>query len=209
MSAPDAGQRSERSDTTYRRDEHGKFTSAGAAPGGPGASLSGMAAPAGPGTGAGAGAAPAGGPGDSVPQFSSLLSHVEHLEKALAEKQARLAEREKELERASLRIDGFTKKNRTAMESALNTMMTKWMNAVKTDDEKVKSEFKCGMEKLASEGDDQNGVRFRLSGGRVPRAGRAACRALGVLRAARCVPRAACRALRRLTRGLLARRCGA
>jgi len=64
----ESGQRSEQ--TTYKRDEQGKFTSAageasGAPPGGPAAALAlaGAGAPAGPGAG-------------EPPQFSSLLTHV-------------------------------------------------------------------------------------------------------------------------------------
>ena len=56
------------------------------------------------------------------------------------------------------------------MESALKSMMDKyarcaalaarrrWMSAVKTDDEKVKTDFHMGMDKLVKQGDDQNGV---------------------------------------------------
>jgi hypothetical protein len=67
MSAAEAGQRS---DTTLRRDEHGKFMSAqgdsgGAPPGGPSAGLSALAAPPGPGAAA----------DKSQPHYSSLLSH--------------------------------------------------------------------------------------------------------------------------------------
>ena len=34
----------------------------------------------------------------------------------------------------------------------------RWMSAVKTDDEKVKTDFHMGMDKLVKQGDDQNGV---------------------------------------------------
>jgi hypothetical protein len=129
MSASEAGQRTE-----YRRDEHGKFVSeAGpahgglAAPGvsGPAAGLAGLAAAGAAGAAAGAGglaAAGAGGLGEP-PQFSSLLSHVEQLEKSLAENKAKIAERDAELARATRRIEGFTQKNRAAMESALSSII--------------------------------------------------------------------------------------
>lgn len=52
----------------------------------------------------------------------------------------------------------LSQKTREGMQSALDTLMKKWMDAVETKDEKVKNDFKCGLEQLVQNSAEDNGV---------------------------------------------------
>ena len=83
---------------------------------------------------------------------SNMLKHIEQLEK-LKEK----LENDLKLERS--KTEKMSAKTREGMQSALDTLMQKWMDAVQTKDEKVKDEFKQGMEPLVKNSVEDNGVR--------------------------------------------------
>ena len=109
---------------------------------GEGQSSTGNAPPAEP-------AAPA--PAAERPQMGNVLKHIE----ALEQQRDKL---EKQLQEANQRNEKLSTKTREGMQSALDTLMKKWMDAVDTKDEKVKDQFKCGLEKLVSNSAEDNGV---------------------------------------------------
>ena len=82
---------------------------------------------------------------------SNMLKHIESLE--------RKAERlEAELKNEKVKSEKMSAKTREGMQSALDTLMKKWMDAVETKDEKVKDHFKDGMNKLVQNSAEENGV---------------------------------------------------
>tara|TARA_B100001758_G_scaffold133848_2_gene115228 strand:+ start:2473 stop:3042 length:570 start_codon:yes stop_codon:yes gene_type:complete len=83
--------------------------------------------------------------------MSNILSHIKNLE---VTKQ----DLEKALKEANDRNQKLSQKTREGMQSALDTLMKKWMDAVETKDEKVKHDFKGGLEKLVSQSAEDNGV---------------------------------------------------
>ena len=56
------------------------------------------------------------------------------------------------------RNEKLSAKTREGMQSALDTLMKKWMDAVNTKDEKVKTDFRSGLEKLVHNSAEENGV---------------------------------------------------
>ena len=85
------------------------------------------------------------------PDMSNILSHIKQLE---VTKQ----DLEKALKEANERNSKLSQKTREGMQSALDTLMKKWMDAVETKDDKVKHDFKGGLEKLVSQSAEDNGV---------------------------------------------------
>lgn len=83
--------------------------------------------------------------------MNNVLQHVETLQK----ERLKLME---ELKSAKERNERLSVKTREGMQSALDTLMKKWMDAVETKDEKVKDQFKCGLEKLVNNSAEDNGV---------------------------------------------------
>ena len=81
-----------------------------------------------------------------------MLRHIESLEK-------KLQQRDSELTDAKTRVEKFSQRTREDMQSALDSLMKKWMDAVvETKDETCKEEFKKGMEKLVQNSAEDNGV---------------------------------------------------
>ena len=78
---------------------------------------------------------------EKAPDMSNILTHIKNLETT---KQSL----EKALEEKNARIDRLSQKTREGMQSALDTLMKKWMDAVETKDDKVKHDFRGGLEKL-------------------------------------------------------------
>lgn len=83
--------------------------------------------------------------------MNNVLKHIETLEKQRAELEAKLSEEKNKNQRLS-------QKTREGMQSALDTLMKKWMDAVETKDEKIKDQFKSGLDKLVQNSAEDNGV---------------------------------------------------
>jgi len=83
--------------------------------------------------------------------MSNMLRHIEQLER-------RLQQRDSELNDAKSRVEKFSQRTRERMQSALDSLMKKWMDAVETKDDKCKEEFKKGMERLVQNSAEDNGV---------------------------------------------------
>jgi hypothetical protein len=81
----------------------------------------------------------------------SMLRHIESLE-------GKLSAKEKALLEAQQRVEKFSARTREGMQSALDSLMKKWMDACETKDEKCKEQFKHGMEKLVQNSAEENGV---------------------------------------------------
>lgn len=88
----------------------------------------------------------------SVPSdLPSLMKYVKQMESENSDLSAKLRE--------ALDKNGkLSQKTREGMQSALDTLMKKWMDAVETKDEKVKNDFKCGLEQLVKNSAEDNGV---------------------------------------------------
>lgn len=87
----------------------------------------------------------------SSQNISNILSHVKRLE----EERVILS---KQLEAEKGKSAKHLKKTKEAMGSTLNTLMKKWMDAVETQDDKVKSSFKDGLDQLVENSAEDNGV---------------------------------------------------
>lgn len=87
----------------------------------------------------------------SGPHGSNMLKHIEALEK-------QKATLESELRSEKVRNEKMSAKTREGMQSALDTLMKKWMDAVETKDDKIKDQFKDGMNKLVQNSAEENGV---------------------------------------------------
>jgi hypothetical protein len=83
--------------------------------------------------------------------LNNVLTHIKHLEQQKEDLEKRLVETE---ERASR----MSQKTKAAMQSAMDTLMKKWMDAVETKDEVVKQQFKGGLDTLINKSADENGV---------------------------------------------------
>jgi len=83
--------------------------------------------------------------------MSNMLRHIEQLER-------RLQQRDGELNDAKSRVEKFSQRTREGMQSALDSLMKKWMDAVETKDDNCKTEFKKGMERLVQNSAEDNGV---------------------------------------------------
>ena len=84
-------------------------------------------------------------------EINNVLSHL----KSLEESKLTL---EKKLQAAEERIQNLSAEKRASMESALNTIIQNWVQAVETKDETVKSEFMAGCKNLVEKSDESNGV---------------------------------------------------
>jgi len=96
------------------------------------------------------------GPGDfksdpNSQNISNILGHVKRLE----EERINLT---KQLEAEKGKSAKHLKKTKEAMGSTLNTLMKKWMDAVETQDDRVKSSFKDGLDQLVENSAEDNGV---------------------------------------------------
>jgi hypothetical protein len=85
------------------------------------------------------------------PDLSNVLAHIKSLEQAKSDLELKLKETEQRAERMSV-------KTRESMQSAMDTLMKKWMDAVDTKDEVVKTQFKTGLDKLVTTSAEENGV---------------------------------------------------
>lgn len=83
--------------------------------------------------------------------MSNMLRHIEQLE-------AKLSTKEKQLQEAQQRVEKFSARTREGMQSALDSLMKKWMDACETKDEKCKEQFQHGMKKLVENSAEENGV---------------------------------------------------
>ena len=88
---------------------------------------------------------------EGTPDMSNVLAHMRGLETTNIDLQAKL-------KTADERNTRLSAKTREGMQSALDSLMKKWMDAVETKDEKVKDEFKNGLTKLVSNSAEDNGV---------------------------------------------------
>lgn len=84
-------------------------------------------------------------------EINNVLSHL----KSLEDSKLTL---EKKLLAAEERIQNLSAEKRASMESALNTIIQNWVQAVETKDETVKSEFMNGCKNLVEKSDESNGV---------------------------------------------------
>jgi hypothetical protein len=83
--------------------------------------------------------------------MGNMLRHIEQLE-------SKLSAKDKQLLEAQQRVEKFSARTREGMQSALDSLMKKWMDACETKDEKCKEHFKHGMEKLVANSAEENGV---------------------------------------------------
>ena len=83
--------------------------------------------------------------------MSNVLKHIQDLEGSNTDLK-------KKLQEALDRNGKLSQKTREGMQSALDSLMKKWMDAVETKDDKVKDEFKCGLERLVKNSAEDNGV---------------------------------------------------
>lgn len=90
-------------------------------------------------------------PVDRGSDVGNMLRHIETLE-------SKLAQKDKQLSDAHQRVEKFSARTREGMQSALDSLMKKWMDACETKDEKCKEQFKHGMEKLVQNSAEENGV---------------------------------------------------
>ena len=83
--------------------------------------------------------------------LNNVLTHIKNLEQQKQELEKRLLETEERAARMS-------QKTKAAMQSAMDTLMKKWMDAVETKDDVVKQQFKTGLDTLINKSADENGV---------------------------------------------------
>jgi hypothetical protein len=83
--------------------------------------------------------------------LNNVLTHIKNLEQQKQELERRLHETEERAARMS-------QKTKAAMQSAMDTLMKKWMDAVETKDDTVKQQFKTGLDTLINKSADENGV---------------------------------------------------
>jgi hypothetical protein len=83
--------------------------------------------------------------------LNNVLTHIKTLEQQKLELEKRLQETEERAARMS-------QKTKAAMQSAMDTLMKKWMDAVETKDDTVKQQFKTGLDTLINKSADENGV---------------------------------------------------
>ena len=70
----------------------------------------------------------------------------------------KLVNKDKQLHEATQPVEKFSARTREGMQSALDSLMKKWMDACETKDDKCKEQFKHGMEKLVQNSAEENGV---------------------------------------------------
>jgi vacuolar-type H+-ATPase subunit H len=88
----------------------------------------------------------------------NILQHIKMLETTKAQLEQAKAELEQKLKDADARAERLSVKTREGMQAAMDTLMKKWMDAVETKDDKVKTDFKCGLDKLINNSAEENGV---------------------------------------------------
>jgi vacuolar-type H+-ATPase subunit H len=89
---------------------------------------------------------------------SNILQHIKMLETSKAQLEQAKAQLEQKLKDADARAERLSVKTREGMQAAMDTLMKKWMDAVETKDETVKTDFKCGLDKLINNSAEENGV---------------------------------------------------
>lgn len=82
---------------------------------------------------------------------SNMLKHIDSLERKIAKLQS-------DLQSANSRNEKMAAKTKEGMQSALDTIMKRWMDAVETKEESVKDHFREGMNKLVQNSAEDNGV---------------------------------------------------
>jgi hypothetical protein len=82
---------------------------------------------------------------------SNMLKHIDALEK-------KIAKLHEDLKSANSRNEKMAAKTKEGMQSALDTLMKRWMDAVETKDDNVKDHFREGMNKLVQNSAEDNGV---------------------------------------------------
>lgn len=85
---------------------------------------------------------------------SNMKSLLEHLKKVEGDN----AQLQNQLKTALESNNKLSQRTREGMQSALDTLMKKWMDAVETKEEKVKDDFRCGLEELVKNAKEDNGV---------------------------------------------------
>ena len=83
--------------------------------------------------------------------MTNVLKHIQDLE-------SNNSTLKNQLKEAVERTGKLSAKTREGMQSALDTLMKKWMDAVETKDPNVKDEFKGGLERLVKNSAEDNGV---------------------------------------------------
>ena len=83
--------------------------------------------------------------------LNNVLTHIKNLEQQKQDLEKRLLETEERAARMS-------QKTKAAMQSAMDTLMKKWMDSVETKDDVVKQQFKTGLDTLINKSADENGV---------------------------------------------------
>jgi hypothetical protein len=90
--------------------------------------------------------------------MNNVLSHIKNLETNQTALEVQLQQEKKKLELEKQRNARLSQKTREGMQSALDTLMTKWMTAVDTKDAEVKAKFKGGLDTLVQDSAEDNGV---------------------------------------------------
>jgi hypothetical protein len=90
--------------------------------------------------------------------MNNVLTHIKNLESNQTALEGQLQQERKKLELEKQRNARLSQKTREGMQSALDTLMTKWMTAVDTKDEEVKAKFKGGLDTLVKDSAEDNGV---------------------------------------------------
>ena len=88
----------------------------------------------------------------------NILQHIKMLEQAKAQLELNKAQLEQRVKDADARAERLSVKTREGMQAAMDTLMKKWMDAVETKDERVKEDFKTGLDKLINHSAEENGV---------------------------------------------------
>jgi len=83
--------------------------------------------------------------------MSNILQHIKNLETNNVSLKGQLQD-------AEVRNGKLSAKTREGMQSVLDTLMKKWMDAVETKDDKVKDSFKHGLTQLVEKSAEDNGV---------------------------------------------------
>tara|TARA_B100000795_G_scaffold241347_1_gene204050 strand:+ start:50 stop:607 length:558 start_codon:yes stop_codon:yes gene_type:complete len=89
--------------------------------------------------------------GEKKSDMTNILQHIKNLETNNNELKGKLQD-------AETRNGKLSAKTREGMQSALDSLMKKWMDAVETKDDKVKDSFKDGLNKLVEKSAEDNGV---------------------------------------------------
>lgn len=101
-------------------------------------------------------------PGDEhrkdTTDMNNVLTHIKNLESNQTALETQLEQERKKYELEKQRNARLSQKTREGMQSALDTLMTKWMSAVDTKDAEVKAKFKGGLDTLVKESAEDNGV---------------------------------------------------